>query len=116
MSSLNQNQPPVLTAAANGSGRGAMGLSGIWALIGNSTAMVLVAVLLFAALWQVRTMHNEGMTILQTMYAHQRETDKQTHERLGKIIEGNSAAISKLTDEIRWLRAVHEKVLRPETP
>lgn len=57
-------------------GPGDMGLKGLWALIGNGTAMVALAIVLFLALGQVRAMHEEGITTLKQLVLDQREVER----------------------------------------
>jgi hypothetical protein len=81
--------------------RGGMGLSGIWALVGNSTAMVIVAVVLFMAIFQVKAMHNEAMGLFREIHAAEREMNKDNQLEMRRVIEQNTVALKELVIEIR---------------
>lgn len=76
---------------------GTMGLKGTLATIGNASAMALLAVVMFFALWQVQAMHREGMATLREMIDRERS-------ETGRIIEKNTDAINNLAAEFRALR------------
>lgn len=79
---------------------GSLGLKGLWALIGNSTAMVVVAVLLFVAIFQVRSMHSEGMNLMERLYyGHGAMLERNTN-----AVDKCERAIETLASEIKWLR------------
>jgi hypothetical protein len=80
---------------------GNMGLRGVWALVANSSAMVVVTVVLFLCLWQVSRMHNEGMLILQKMQAEDRESSRQFQTSMTRALDKQTAAIEALTTELR---------------
>ena len=76
----------------------------IWALVGNSTGMVIVAVLLFLFAWQLQSMHSEEIGTLRQLHIEERDFNRQTLRGLGAVIERNSSAIDGLAGEIAKLR------------
>ena len=74
-----------------------MGLRGLWALVGNSTAMVVIAVAMLLTMFAAWSMHREGMSTLQGI-------NKQNMELMGRVIDRNSAALDALSKEIHALR------------
>lgn len=80
---------------------GQMGLTGLWALVGNSTGMLIVSVVLFMAIFQVERMHNEAMITFKEMSMQERESNRSINEQTRSVVEQNTKAIRALTDEIR---------------
>lgn len=79
---------------------GSMGLKGLWAQIGNSTAMVVITVVLFIAIFQVSRMHTEGMEVLQKLHEQEREFNREVHDSLRRVVEKNTIALNKLAEEL----------------
>lgn len=71
-----------------------LGLKGLWALVGNSSALVIQAVVLLILLFQVRGMHTESLSQLS-----------QINESTLRVVDKNSKALEELAGEIRWLRS-----------
>lgn len=70
-----------------------LGLKGLWALVGNSSALVIQAIVLLILLFQVRGMHTEGMSQMQRI-----------NDATLNVVEKNTKALDSLSDEIRWMR------------
>lgn len=81
---------------------GGMGLKGMWAMIGNSTAMTLLAIVLFMMISQVRAMHQEGIVTLKQILDIQLQ---QQHQ----VIKENTAAVRELIIEVKALRNERQK-------
>src|SRR4051812_38749144 len=55
---------------------GSLGLKGLWAAVGNASAVVVIAVVMFLLLDQVKGMHTEGMATLRELFTIERESNK----------------------------------------
>ena len=84
--------------------RGAMGLRGLFAQLGNSTWMVAGAVLLFLMFFFLQHMHAEDIGTLRELHVQEHDFNRQTLSGLSAVIERNSTALDALTTEIRKLR------------
>lgn len=85
--------PEIISPTENGS----MGLRGLWALVGNSTAMVVIAVSMLLAMYGAWTMHREAMSTMERM-------NQQNLDSMGKVIDRNTNALDALAKEIHALR------------
>lgn len=83
---------------------GSMGLSGMWGLIGNSTSMLVVAVVLFVSIYQIHGMHREGMAMMERLHNQEREFNRETQRSQRDVIQKNTDAMGLLAKEIRELR------------
>jgi hypothetical protein len=79
-----------------------MGLKGVWALVGNSTAMVALAIVMFIMINQVMTMHHEGIATLRAIL------DVQTKDQ-ATTIRDNTNAVRDLANEVKALRVETQK-------
>lgn len=61
--------------------KGGMGLSRTFSAFGNATAMVLIAVLLFASLWYVTAIHTQAMATQQILHQEAIGTMKAVVDR-----------------------------------
>lgn len=95
------NSPTIVNT---GGGDGNMGLKGLWAAIANSTALTLLAVVLFWTMFQVNTMHKEGMSLFERLHEQERESTGHNMQRMGEVIDRNTAAVRELSDEMKRLR------------
>ena len=82
--------------------RGNMGLRGIWAQVANASAMTVLGVVLFMTMHDVRTMHNEGMSMMKSLL-------ESNVINQNKVIQDNTDAIRDLAAEVRLLRADRQK-------
>jgi hypothetical protein len=98
-------QAPVTTEASAGS----MGLRGLWALVGNSTAMCLVAVIAFLCLFQLQRMHEESIGTLRELHVQERQFNLQALGQLRDVVDKNTGAIDTLAREIRNLNHKEHK-------
>lgn len=87
---------------------GSMGLTGIFATVGNATSMVIIAGLLVAVLWHVKDAHREGIDTLREMIVSDRSAHKAEREALSKIVDKNSEAMQNLANEVRLSRLSRE--------
>lgn len=87
---------------------GSMGLSGIFATVGNATAMVIIAGLLILVLWHVKDAHREGIDTLREMIVSDRAAHRLEREALGRIVDKNSEAMLSLANEVRLSRLSRE--------
>lgn len=86
-----------------------MGLRGLLAAVGQSTWMVIGAVILFLALWQMQRMHAEEIGTLRQLHIEERDFNRSTLAGLTRVIEQNTGAIDGLANEIHKLRSPVEK-------
>jgi hypothetical protein len=80
---------------------GSMGLKGLFAQIGQSTAMVVMVVIAFWALFTLERNHVEAITALTAMHVSDRDYNRQVHSDLVGVIAKNTQAIDALTIEFR---------------
>lgn len=115
---------------------GSMGLSGLWSLVGNASAMVVVAVMLFLVFGQLKDMHkgnvesHEKLNKMTLEHAEkqanlQREADALTNtaqrehnklqvEYMMKTVMANTEAINNLANATKSLIALREKELKKD--
>lgn len=112
---VHERKEPQGLPAVQGVMQGMMGLQGLWALVGNSTAMCIVAVVLFISIFQLQKMHSEGMGVLKELHNQERDHNKEERinnrlagEAMARIIDRNTLAIESLTTEIRKNRSGKE--------
>ncbi len=75
---------------------GSMGLSGLWAMIGNGTAMLLVAVTMCVMGYAAWTIHNQDRGDLLKLI----DRGFEQNDKLAAIIDHNTRAIEKLANRI----------------
>lgn len=90
------------TAVNVANAAGSMGLKGIWALVGNSTAMVILAVVLFYTMHEVQALHREGIATMRDLLTG-------TVANQNRVILDNTTAIRDLAHEVQLLRREREK-------
>ena len=83
---------------------GGMGLRGLWALVGNSTAMVVIAVSMLLTMWAAWSMHESGMAAMKEMNDRAYETSQRQIDAMGRVIDRNTSALDSLTREIHLMR------------
>lgn len=81
-----------------------MGLRGFWALVGNSTALVVVNIVMFMALFEVKSVHRDGMATLDKMMEQSHRFYERSQSELNRTLERNTIALEGLTSELRSLR------------
>ena len=93
---------PVAIAVA---GNGNMGLRGLWALVGNSTAMVVIAVAMLLTMYAAWSMHQSGMSAMKEMNDRAFEVSQRQADTLTRVVDRNTDALGQLTREIHLLRS-----------
>lgn len=114
----------VIEAVAS---KGAMGLPQAFAAFGNASAMVIIAILLFASQWYVTAMHTQSMASQTALHQEQSATMKAIIERqdrqaevneqrhaderkaMQSVVERNSGAIDRLAEEVKLSRIARTK-------
>lgn len=79
---------------------GSLGLRGVWALIANSSAVVLIAVALAVVSWAAWSMHNQDRGDLLRLM----DRGFKQNDALQLVIERNTGALQSLAKEIHALR------------
>lgn len=99
---LHQQVPAVSAVPADpvASESGNMGLRGWWALVGNSTAMTLIAVSMFLFGFAAWSMHKDGMKQMKDI----NDLAWKNTESMGKVVDRNTDALDRLTREIHMMR------------
>lgn len=83
---------------------GGMGLRGLFGIIGNATAMVVVCVCLFLTGGAAWMMHNQAMNTLERINQANLESMTRVINGNTAAIERNSTVINSLVKEIHALR------------
>lgn len=98
-------QPPSAFADVAPAGNGSMGLRGLWALVGNSTAMVVIAASMLLTMGAAWSMHQSGMEAMREMNDRAFDVSQRQLDAMGRVIDRNTAALEQLTREIHMMRA-----------
>ena len=104
--------PPIyattMTMEAGGSGFGSMGLRGVWALLGNSSAMLLLGGLSLIMYHDTTTSASRREASLNDTISRsfdearaQREADSKRYESLAVEVRSMSTDMRQATDELR---------------
>lgn len=95
----------VARVAANTAAVGSMGITKtLWALVANSTAMVIIVVVMLVALYQVQTAHSESIRILTDIIAQNRKEAGDVRVEQNRVIDTIRDAVKDLAQEVRALR------------
>jgi hypothetical protein len=85
-----------------------LGLRGMWALIANSSAVVVQTVFLFILIFSLNTMHREAMLLMESVVTQERLSHQHTIQRLERVVEDNTRAMQHLAGEIRQTKRPNE--------
>lgn len=88
-----------------GDPHGNMGLRGMFAVMGNATSMVIVAlVMIYAVIYQFPAMHREAIDRMERLMETERRVAEIERATLIRVVDKNSMVVERLAEEMRLLR------------